>query len=78
MKLYFVSKTLLGSTPDRNRRRIVEAEAGPDGKPVFSTEKTVCVINDTMEPWTADHMRWQEAILQGLRDRENVNATDVR
>ena len=73
-KLYYVSKTLIGGG-DINRRTVIEADAGADGKPVFSTEKIVCIINPHMADWTYDHMRWQDTILAALRERAKQDAT---
>lgn len=68
-KMYYTYKTLLGGPPDTNRRRVCEAEIDKNGKPVYSSEKTVCVINPNMDVWTVDHMRWEEAIIDGLKRR---------
>lgn len=52
---FFVTKTLLAGVPDTNRRTIYDA-----------TDKPVCVFNQDMEQWTAEHERRLQIVLKAL------------
>lgn len=65
-KVYYVSRTLLGGIPDRNRRTIYEGLLKEDGKPDFRTERPVCVVNQDMHPWDATHERHLRLMLHAL------------
>lgn len=58
---YFPMKTLLGSTPDVNRRKVYWRE---------EEDKPVLVMNEEMRPWTVRDQKRLEIILKALNEND--------
>lgn len=56
---FYATRTLLGGTPDRNRRTIY----------CWPSDEPVCVLNPHMEEWTNVHEAWLAIMLDALNTK---------